>query len=446
MRRRNEKALFWFTIHTERQCLTPRSQRARARLESKGEMRTSGMSFASRAGMVVRAAAARGGGRGGRGAGGRGAAGGGRGRTGKHPPSRSPAKEYAPNTVVVVDDAVTQRNLEAVSALAKTLVRHRDADPDARYTGAGFRLVRCMPHLKRREADAAVSAGRVLVNGELVRPSTRVKSGDVVTLDGKTMRWEPYAASVEAELGEGVGGGANGSSTFVYLLYNKPRGVVCTVEPGQRTSLLYALERERKRLKNARFFPVGRLDKDSSGLVLLTNDGRVSDALLDPSRKAEKEYDVDVHKEVREADVDRLAAGVVITTTQQRGLEETTAPTQPCEVRKIGNRNLRFVLKEGRNRQIRKMCEALGYDVTRLHRTRIDELTLGDLEVGGLRPLDEDELKSLSARVRSSREASADGGGKDKTSSAESKRRKAALEANPTGWGAKLYKEKKRDD
>ena len=415
-----------------------------ARLESKGEMRTGGMSFASRAGMVVRAAAARGGGRGGRGAGGRGAAGG-RGRTGKHPPSRSPpAKEYASNTVV--DDAVTQRNLEAVSALAKTLVRHRDADPDARYTGAGFRLVRCMPHLKRREADAAVSAGRVLVNGELVRPSMRVKSGDVVTLDGKTMRWEPYAASVEAELGEGVGGGASGSSTFVYLLYNKPRGVVCTVEPGQRTSLLYALERERKRLKNARFFPVGRLDKDSSGLVLLTNDGRVSDALLDPSRKAEKEYDVDVHKEVREADVDRLAAGVVITTTQQRGLEETTASTQPCEVRKIGNRNLRFVLKEGRNRQIRKMCEALGYDVTRLHRTRIDELTLGDLEVGGLRPLDEDELESLSARVRSSREASADGGGKDKTSSAESKRRKAALEANPTGWGAKLYKEKKRDD
>lgn len=400
-------------------------------------MRTGGMSFASRAGMVVRAAAARGGGRGG-GRGGRGAAGG-RGRTGKQPPSRSPAKEYAPN--IVVDDAVTQRNLEAVSALAKTLVRHRDADPDARYTGAGFRLVRCMPHLKRREADAAVTAGRVLVNGELVRPSTRVKSGDVVTLDGKTMRWEPYAASVEAELGEDV----DGSSTFVYLLYNKPRGVVCTVEPGQRTSLLYVLERERKRLKNARFFPVGRLDKDSSGLVLLTNDGRVSDALLDPSRKAEKEYDVDVHKEVREADVDRLAAGVVITTTQQRGLEETTASTQPCEVRKIGNRNLRFVLKEGRNRQIRKMCEALGYDVTRLHRTRIDELTLGDLEVGGLRPLDEDELESLSARVRSSREASADGGGQEKAPSVESKRRKAALEANPTGWGAKMYKEKKRD-
>jgi len=90
------------------------------------------------------------------------------------------------------------------------------------------------------------------------------------------------------------------------------------------------------------------------------------------------------------------------------------------------------------------MCEALGYDVTRLHRTRIDELMLGDLEVGGLRPLDEDELESLSARVRSSREVSADGN--ENASSAESKRRKAALEANPTGWGAKLYKEKKRGD
>ena len=234
----------------------------------------------------------------------------------------------------------------------------------------------------------------------------------------------------------------NTFNTFVYLAYNKPRGVVCTVEPGQRTSLLYVLEREIKTLK-VRLFPVGRLDKDSSGLVLLTNDGRVSDALLDPSRKAEKEYVVDVHREVDDRDVKRLASGVVITTTQQRGNEETTAATQPCEVKKLAPKTLKFVLAEGRNRQIRKMCEALDYDVTRLHRVRIDELQLGDLDEGLLRVLSEDEMKTLAARV-ALRDKNSGGAAKVKTPT-ESHRRKAAIANEPTGWGAKIYKESHRD-
>jgi pseudouridine synthase len=335
----------------------------------------------------------------------------------------------------------TARNLAAIAALAKTMVKHKDAvvdDSDVGYEGEGFRLVRCMPHLKRREADAAVTAGRVLVNGVLVKPSTRVRRGDVVTLDGKPMNWEPYANSVERELSMAT----NTFNTFVYLAYNKPRGVVCTVEPGQRTSLLYVLEREIKTLK-VRLFPVGRLDKDSSGLVLLTNDGRVSDALLDPSRKAEKEYVVDVHREVDDRDVKRLASGVVITTTQQRGNEETTAATQPCEVKKLAPKTLKFVLAEGRNRQIRKMCEALDYDVTRLHRVRIDELQLGDLDEGLLRVLSEDEMKTLAARV-ALRDKNSGGAAKVKTPT-ESRRRKAAIANEPTGWGAKIYKESHRD-
>jgi 23S rRNA pseudouridine2604 synthase len=334
----------------------------------------------------------------------------------------------------------TTRNLAAIAALAKTMVKHKDAvvdDPETGYEGDGFRLVRCMPHLKRREADAAVTAGRVLVNGVLVKPSTRVTRGDVVTLDGKPMNWEPYANSVERELS--MDGTTN---TFVYLAYNKPRGVVCTVEPGQRTSLLYVLEREMKALK-VRLFPVGRLDKDSSGLVLLTNDGRVSDALLDPSRKAEKEYIVDVHREVDDRDVKRLASGVVITTVQQRGNEETTAATQPCEVKKLAPKTLKFVLAEGRNRQIRKMCEALDYDVTRLHRVRIDELQLGDLDEGILRVLSADEMKTLAARV-ALRDKTGGAAAKPKTPT-ESRRRKAAIANEPTGWGAKIYKESHRD-
>ena len=104
-----------------------------------------------------------------------------------------------------------------------------------KYTGEGFRLVRCMPQLKRREADDAVSAGRVRVNGDLVRPSLRVRSGDVVTLDNKPMNWEPFAQACEADLG------AAGSG-FVYLKYNKPRGVTCTMEAAQRSSMLFALQ------------------------------------------------------------------------------------------------------------------------------------------------------------------------------------------------------------
>lgn len=353
---------------------------------------------------------------------------------------RSPDVARAPSTTPAptIDEGVVARNLDAVGALVRTLVKHTEGADGAGgsssggYEGDGFRLVRCMPHLKRREADAAVSAGRVLVNGELVRPSQRVKAGDVVTLDGKVMLWEAYARRVEEEIAN------DATSSFVYLLYNKPRGVVCTMEPHQRTSLHFALERERARMKKIRIFPVGRLDKDSSGLVLLTNDGRVSDALLDPSRKAEKEYDVDVDRDVSAADVERLAAGVVITTLQQRTMTETTAPTQPCEVRKIGPRTLRFVLKEGRNRQIRKMCEALSYDVTRLHRTRIAELELGDLEIGGLRPLDVDELRVVSDRVRERAKASTQSTQKQ---SSESRRRKAAIDANPSGWGSKIYKD-----
>ena len=122
-------------------------------------------------------------------------------------------------------------------------------------------------------------------------------------------------------------------------------------------------------------FPVGRLDRDSSGLVLLTDDGRVPEALLDPKNKASKTYDVDVDRFVSDKAIEALRSGVVITTTQQRDGITTTAATSPCEVFRIpvtkgshGADALRFVLTEGRNRQIRKMCEAIGVEVTSLHR------------------------------------------------------------------------------
>jgi pseudouridine synthase len=332
-----------------------------------------------------------------------------------------------------------------------------------------------MPHLRRREADDAVSSGRVLVNGQLVRPSRRVVSGDVVTLDGKAMDWEPFAAAVEADIADTSSSRSNSthsthSSRFVYLKYNKPRGVTCTMEPSQKSSMLYALKDELKVLAEARrkqnggaslggqssrVFPVGRLDRDSSGLVLLTDDGRVPEALLDPKNKASKTYDVDVDRFVSDASIEKLRSGVVITTTQQRDGITTTAATSPCEVSRIpvtkgshGADALRFVLTEGRNRQIRKMCEAIGVEVTSLHRRSIGDVSLsvlsatedGDdekqktenagsvLECGGVRAVEGEELMYLARAVAESaarRQAAPTGGAK-------------ARAAAPEGWGKRI--------
>ena len=387
--------------------------------------------------------------------------------------------------------AVTSRNVDALAAFFARRKKNADASSDAAktdtsvtYSGSGFRLVRCMPHLRRREADDAVSSGRVKVNGQFVRPSRRVVSGDVVTLDGKTMDWEPFAAAVEADIAslsprdEPSSSGSNStnstrsSSRFVYLKYNKPRGVTCTMEPSQRSSMLYALKDELKvlaeakaRLLNddaskrhrkiggpARVFPVGRLDRDSSGLVLLTDDGRVPEALLDPRNKASKTYDVDVDRFVSDASIEKLRSGVVITTTQQRDGIETTAATSPCDVFRIpvtkgshGADALRFVLTEGRNRQIRKMCEAIGVEVTSLHRRSIGDVSLfsatedGDerkektsagsvLECGGVRAVEGEELMYLARAVAESaarRQAARTGGAKTRA-------------AAPEGWGKRI--------
>lgn len=335
------------------------------------------------------------------------------------------------------DAAVTARNCDALrrhyepsreSSVDGAPAGNRSRD--LKYAGDGFRLVRCMPALRRREADEAVSAGRVRVNGALVKPSFRVRSGDVVTLDGKALDWEPFAAATEGAIGAHAG-----SNGFFYLKYNKPRGVTCTMEASQRSSMMYALKDELKVLGSipggaaslrtkpakgvgsARVFPVGRLDRDSSGLVLLTDDGRVPEALLDPSRKAPKTYEVDVRPAPTPDAIAALRDGVVITTTQQRDGVTTTAPTAPCPVDLIkkseSSATLRFELREGRNRQIRKMCEAVGVEVVRLHRVSVGGVWLDEsaLEVGGVRALSGDELDAIGAAVSASGTAGGTAGG-----------------------------------
>ena len=384
------------------------------------------------------------------------------------------------------DAAVTARNCDA---LRRHYESERDVDvthgirsPDLKYAGDGFRLVRCMPRLKRREADDAVSAGRVRVNGALVKPSFRVRSGDVVTLDGVVLDWEPFAAATESAIGaQSCSRGENG---FVYLKYNKPRGVTCTMEASQRSSMMYALKDELKVLGaiplartagqrrtkqsaktgSARVFPVGRLDRDSDGLVVLTDDGRVPAALLDPSRKAPKTYEVDVRPAPTVDAIAALRAGVVITTTQQRDGVATTAPTAPCEVDIIdgtartresrdgqSSATLRFELREGRNRQIRKMCEAVGAEVTRLRRVSVGGVWLDEstLEVGGVRALSGDELDAIGAAVSASAAGTAGVGG-DGVSSRDVERARVGRSGDVEranrrgggGWGAEIAAER----
>ena len=230
----------------------------------------------------------------------------------------------------------------------------------------------------RRETDRLVADGRIGINGQPATPGDRVMAGDSVTLDGK-----PFdSASAFAEAAALLGGAApsmEAGAAFVYLKYWKPRGVTCTTDLKVRDNLIDALGFEGPE----RLFPVGRLDKDSEGLILLTNDGRVPNAINRAARAHEKVYEVECDRPVSEAHLRQLAKGVVITTTAQRDRgppKILTAPTRPCRVSRLASNAFVITLTEGRNRQIRRMCEEVGgYEVTTLHRRSVMGIELNGL-------------------------------------------------------------------
>ena len=174
--------------------------------------------------------------------------------------------------------------------------------------------------------------------------------------------------------------------------------VTCTTDNNDRRSLRFqpALKRY---FSAGRVFPVGRLDADSEGLVLLTDDGKCADALLQPKSKVAKTYVVDFERDVDESDVQRLASGVEIVTPQQRSGATTTQMTRPCEVSREGERRLRFVLSEGRNRQLRRMAEAVGHVVVSLERVAFGPLAVDGLERGAARELTASERADVVAHV-----------------------------------------------
>ena len=210
----------------------------------------------------------------------------------------------------------------------------------------------------RREADRLIAAGRVTVDGRTGVPGDRVEEGMTVRLDGRVIQ---------------------GLSPRVYLMLYKPAGIVCTADPREPMNVVDYLNYP------VRVFPVGRLDKNSEGLLLLTSDGDIVNRLLRAAGGHEKEYEVRVDKPVTEEFLRKMASGVPILDTV----------TLPCRIWRTGEKSFNIVLVQGLNRQIRRMCEALGWRVTYLRRIRIMDLRLGGLRPGQWRELTQREIDGL---------------------------------------------------
>ena len=220
-------------------------------------------------------------------------------------------------------------------------------------------------YCSRREADRLVGEGRVFIDGNMTDMGSRVMPGQKVYVDGK-------AVVPEEE--------------NILIAVNKPRGIVCTTtdKQGKNNIVEYIGYKER-------IYPVGRLDKDSDGLILLTNDGDMMDKLLRSVNGHEKEYIVSVNKPINRDFIKRMSGGIY--------LKELDRTTRKCVVEKISDRTFRIILTQGLNRQIRRMCAECGYSVTKLTRIRIMNVQLGDLKTGEYRELDGKELNTLYEQI-----------------------------------------------
>ncbi|MDM8124990.1 pseudouridine synthase [Mediterraneibacter glycyrrhizinilyticus] len=217
----------------------------------------------------------------------------------------------------------------------------------------------------RREADRLIEMGRVTVDGKTAQTGMRVIPGQKVCV-GKRI--------------------VSKKDEMVVLAVNKPRGIVCTEEKRERNSIVRFLDYP------IRVTYIGRLDKDSRGLLLMTNNGDIINRMMRASNHHEKEYKVTVDREITDEFLEKMAAGVPILDTV----------TRPCKVRKIGKYTFSIILTQGLNRQIRRMCEALGYEVKDLLRVRVMNIRLGSLKEGEYRELTDAELEELYEMIQDS--------------------------------------------
>ncbi|GAA5192644.1 23S rRNA pseudouridine(2604) synthase RluF [Ferrimonas gelatinilytica] len=228
----------------------------------------------------------------------------------------------------------------------------------------------------RREADALIEQGRVTINGRRPELGTKVGPGDSVEVDGR-----PIRASA-ADKGDRV-----------YIAYNKPIGITCTTERGVQGNIIDAIGHRQ------RIFPIGRLDKPSEGLIFLTSDGDIVNKILRAENAHDKEYIVTVDKPVSSRFVERMSRGVPILGTV----------TKPCQVSVVSKFVFKIILTQGLNRQIRRMCEYLGYEVQALKRTRIMNVSVEGLRPGQWRDLTATEMAELNAAVAHSSKTAAEG-------------------------------------
>ena len=216
----------------------------------------------------------------------------------------------------------------------------------------------------RREADRLTEAGKVTINDRVAVLGDKVTLEDVVKVNGEVVSREEEQ---------------------IIIAFNKPEGVECTAQKDNPDNIIDYIGYEK------RIYPIGRLDKNSRGLILLTNDGSIVNGILKASNYHEKEYVVTVDKEITGEFIEAMSSGVKI-------LDDVM--TRPCEVKKTKKHEFNIVLTQGLNRQIRRMCKALGYNVTKLQRVRIMNIELGNLGKGKYRNLTDDEVKDLMSQIK----------------------------------------------
>lgn len=218
----------------------------------------------------------------------------------------------------------------------------------------------------RREADKFIESGKVYINGSQAVVGSKVSCNDTVVVNGTTIKPK---------------------SNKVYIALNKPVGITCTTETYVKGNIISFLNYPE------RIFPIGRLDKPSEGLIFLTNDGDIVNKILRAGNNHEKEYIVSVDKPITKEFISAMESGVPILDTI----------TKPCKIKKIGKCTFNIILTQGLNRQIRRMCEYLGYSVSSLKRIRIMNVTLGTLSTGQWRYLSPNEVADLLALTEDSK-------------------------------------------
>ncbi len=216
----------------------------------------------------------------------------------------------------------------------------------------------------RREADLLIKDGKVTINGKLAVIGETVSPEDVVLVNGKKI---------------------NSKEKHVYIVFNKPVGITCTTDRNIKDNIIDFIKHKE------RIFPIGRLDKDSEGLIMLTSDGDIVNKILRSENNHEKEYIVKVDKVITDKFINGMINGVKI----YNPVKNKYTITNKCKIYKINNYTFRIILTQGLNRQIRRMCSHFGYNVINLKRIRIMNIKLNDLKIGEYRDITKDEYEKL---------------------------------------------------